>query len=61
MCPLRAAQDAAVELVAQLPPPGHIVSRTEQPELQATELLLSNGMRVWNVLHGRFGSSVQSR
>lgn len=35
-----------MELACELPPPGHIVSRSEVPELEATELVLSNGMRV---------------
>lgn len=39
-------QDAPVELVGEVPAPGHIVSRSELPELEATELVLSNGMRV---------------
>jgi hypothetical protein len=39
-------QDAAVELVPELPPPGQITSRSELPEIGATELVLSNGMRV---------------
>lgn len=39
-------EDAPVELVGELPPPGQITSRIELPELEATELVLSNGMRV---------------
>jgi hypothetical protein len=39
-------QDAAVELAKELPPPGQITSRSQLTELGATELVLSNGMRV---------------
>lgn len=35
-----------MELVGELPPPGQITSRSELPELEATEIVLSNGMRV---------------
>ena len=39
-------QDAPASLMAELPPPGTIVQRKELKALGATELLLSNGMRV---------------
>ena len=43
--------------MAELPPPGRIVSRAELPGLAATELVLSNGMRVRALL----GSSSSGR
>lgn len=38
-----------MELAKELPPPGQITSRSELIELGATELVLSNGMRVYSL------------
>lgn len=39
-------EDAPAHLIEKLPPPGTIVSRVRLPEIGATELVLSNGMKV---------------
>ena len=50
------ADEGPDSILPQLPEPGAITSRTEWPEIGATELQLSNGMRVGSRAALKFAS-----